>query len=86
MNLLLADLHKFVGYSGGIEHVLSRMAAAMKDRGYTVSVVMADEKSGDPFYPLPEGVKLYNLFKMEEMRSEERRVGKECRSRWSPYH
>ena len=23
---------------------------------------------------------------MEEDRSEERRVGKECRSRWSPYH
>src|SRR2546428_9610833 len=23
---------------------------------------------------------------MEELRSEERRVGKECRSRWSPYH
>ena len=23
---------------------------------------------------------------MLEMRSEERRVGKECRSRWSPYH
>ena len=22
----------------------------------------------------------------DEMRSEERRVGKECRSRWSPYH
>ena len=22
----------------------------------------------------------------EHMRSEERRVGKECRSRWSPYH
>ena len=22
----------------------------------------------------------------EERRSEERRVGKECRSRWSPYH
>ena len=22
----------------------------------------------------------------EQMRSEERRVGKECRSRWSPYH
>ena len=22
----------------------------------------------------------------ELMRSEERRVGKECRSRWSPYH
>ena len=23
---------------------------------------------------------------MDGMRSEERRVGKECRSRWSPYH
>ena len=23
---------------------------------------------------------------MKEARSEERRVGKECRSRWSPYH
>ena len=23
---------------------------------------------------------------MEQLRSEERRVGKECRSRWSPYH
>ena len=23
---------------------------------------------------------------MAQVRSEERRVGKECRSRWSPYH
>ena len=29
---------------------------------------------------LPEIAKVYVL------RSEERRVGKECRSRWSPYH
>ena len=27
-----------------------------------------------------------NVYIYEEMRSEERRVGKECRSRWSPYH
>ena len=26
------------------------------------------------------------LMTMINMRSEERRVGKECRSRWSPYH
>ena len=26
------------------------------------------------------------LNRMENVRSEERRVGKECRSRWSPYH
>ena len=27
-----------------------------------------------------------NVLGMEHRRSEERRVGKECRSRWSPYH
>src|SRR2546422_11661877 len=26
------------------------------------------------------------IFVLDEVRSEERRVGKECRSRWSPYH
>ena len=26
------------------------------------------------------------LFHVDAIRSEERRVGKECRSRWSPYH
>ena len=33
------------------------------------------EKPDDRFYDV-----------MRELRSEERRVGKECRSRWSPYH
>ena len=28
----------------------------------------------------------YDLVATPEKRSEERRVGKECRSRWSPYH
>ena len=32
------------------------------------------------FYQSEEGQRLF------EERSEERRVGKECRSRWSPYH
>ena len=27
-----------------------------------------------------------DLMRKIELRSEERRVGKECRSRWSPYH
>ena len=30
--------------------------------------------------------KLYGISPDDENRSEERRVGKECRSRWSPYH
>ena len=27
-----------------------------------------------------------NMRRLKHARSEERRVGKECRSRWSPYH
>ena len=30
--------------------------------------------------------KLTEKKRISHMRSEERRVGKECRSRWSPYH
>ena len=32
------------------------------------------------------GVAGYINFSGNKLRSEERRVGKECRSRWSPYH
>ena len=31
-------------------------------------------------------VPVYPRDKVVSLRSEERRVGKECRSRWSPYH
>ena len=33
-----------------------------------------------------EDITLRVLRTLQEVRSEERRVGKECRSRWSPYH
>ena len=35
-------------------------------------------------YICPE--KVFTAASQEKSRSEERRVGKECRSRWSPYH
>lgn len=62
MNVLLADFHKYVGYSGGIENVLARMAKALQERGHTVTAVFTDEKEGRPFFPIPEGVKVYNLY------------------------
>src|SRR5258705_9544270 len=40
---------------------------------------------GTPFVPIPTLV-LARLALRKVERSEERRVGKECRSRWSPYH
>ena len=41
------------------------------------------------FYLLPLlilSIGLSGCTKLNKDRSEERRVGKECRSRWSPYH
>src|SRR2546425_12318505 len=35
---------------------------------------------------LRQGVELARVHARRDERSEERRVGKECRSRWSPYH
>src|SRR2546422_7172451 len=46
----------------------------------------------DVMIPMRDGVKLHTVIlvpkgvKGAPIRSEERRVGKECRSRWSPYH
>ena len=42
-----------------------------------------DEVSGDKRQEAAHGEEVPDA---REMRSEERRVGKECRSRWSPYH
>ena len=45
-----------------------------------------------PTNDISKGANFIGLFKsggkflIRSMRSEERRVGKECRSRWSPYH
>ena len=41
--------------------------------------------SADPFNFYP-GEPPANIDQIKFWRSEERRVGKECRSRWSPYH
>ena len=35
---------------------------------------------------LPSYIESFQFQKLKGERSEERRVGKECRSRWSPYH
>src|SRR3712207_9258195 len=37
-------------------------------------------------YDDAQGRVVYEPVKLPQERSEERRVGKECRSRWSPYH
>src|SRR2546430_6033863 len=46
-----------------------------------VRQILVDEADAEPLV----GMRLLKGHELK-MRSEERRVGKECRSRWSPYH
>ena len=66
MKILLADLHRFYGYSGGIESVFAHMAEALAARGHTVIGVFADEKArGEFFFSVPKTVRLYDLYHMD---------------------
>ena len=85
----LAELvHARLGDSGGWERTEKGMHYALellKSEGGDPRVVLAAVllhrvESGEARHLLEE------LQAEEDTRSEERRVGKECRSRWSPYH
>ena len=49
----------------------------------TCKTVVSNPQNWQAF--LASACRNYKL-RYDEQRSEERRVGKECRSRWSPYH
>src|SRR2546421_4275574 len=61
------------------EHVVNKVA---KEGTFKASY---DHKTNDKAIPLPATL-MHDLGALLAERSEERRVGKECRSRWSPYH
>ena len=52
--------------------------------GYRIAFIA--ERLGISYQAFNNKVNNVTEFKASEIRSEERRVGKECRSRWSPYH
>ena len=64
------------GYGITVGNALRRILLSSLD-GYAISSIKIEGVEHE--FSTIKGV-------MEDVRSEERRVGKECRSRWSPYH
>ena len=66
MRLLLANFSKMVGDTGGVAKVHCSFANEMKRRGHDVAMVFFDDKVGKPFFPVDDGVELYNLQHYED--------------------
>ena len=60
------------------------LTAAIHARARNKSVLVVSNQPTAS--PLCKAVQMDNYPGIPHVRSEERRVGKECRSRWSPYH
>ena len=76
-------------------HSYSDILPALINFGYTALKTIGVEKKGldwvmadrlQKSFPGVQCVSCDEVFSQALCRSEERRVGKECRSRWSPYH
>src|SRR2546427_13295318 len=90
-------VHGATGFTGRlvVEYLLRRYPAgsglrwAMGGRNAAKLAAVRDELGAPADTPLvvtDTGIPASLQALMEQTRSEERRVGKECRSRWSPYH
>ena len=71
------EIRKFVDYSE-VVHIEGFKKAEKPLHIFAVAAVITNPWSGKFIEDLKPEIHAY--------RSEERRVGKECRSRWSPYH
>src|SRR5256886_8989992 len=68
-------------------HVQLRALPPPGSRSLRAAETMLISKvGGEPFFSNSQRVPLSTSLCSLSVRSEERRVGKECRSRWSPYH
>ena len=65
---------------------VSHICQSLKRSRQTIHKVIAYLKAGHTAYDYYKDYKANKKRCGRRQRSEERRVGKECRSRWSPYH
>src|SRR2546425_1731413 len=70
-----------------IEQELGALRTSTEVGSGLVTSVLEEIRAAEQYLASPgDGPRKEFQAAAEEARSEERRVGKECRSRWSPYH
>jgi len=79
---ILTVLTYYRPHTSGLTIYAERLARAFARRGHEVTVMTTQYDRSLPRDEMMDGVRVIRV----PVRSEERRVGKECRSRWSPYH
>src|SRR2546430_15627561 len=89
-NLLELDLRIFRSKHRGLATIWPP-PVPLASNIVTIRIIPADPawavaQVGDPVSVLDSGGPVEEKMQAARRRSEERRVGKECRSRWSPYH
>ena len=98
---LYSKLLTYMGYSGYLNPFTNEAQVNRKMVGYAIPVTACHEVAHQMGYAAEEEANYlgylaakkienpyfrYSAALFATTRSEERRVGKECRSRWSPYH
>src|SRR5258708_4084042 len=74
------------GDIGGAERLLVELATRPERTGADHEVALITPNRALATHLTGAGLHVHDRGHARENRSEERRVGKECRSRWSPYH
>ena len=77
----LVKVGNVIKYKDRVLQVMNTNTIKPGKGGAFIQLEMRDLKSGAKV-----NERLRTSENIEKLRSEERRVGKECRSRWSPYH
>src|ERR1035441_2670321 len=78
-------LHNFLSIDQNVETVLLCVQSARVGEGQSKIVLAGADCEIDPEFTAMQAVAIkFRLLRSGDFRSEERRVGKECRSRWSP--
>src|SRR2546429_5328128 len=82
----LAHLLKYDSVHGRFPGTVEAKGDALVVNGRDIKVSAIKEPERLPWKSLGVDLVLESTGRFTDRRSEERRVGKECRSRWSPYH